>query len=195
MHRRILDRCFRTKISLSVLAVLAINGCVTLEHNTVPALAPIDTPDCFDLTFNDDVPITISVDERSIALAYEEMGNHADELAGEQTQFTHVYLILTGVFENTRFIPRIARLTINIWIVDSSEPTKTCYQWRLTDEDWNGLIDYVAGEIIAENQEDTVTEIRPLYTSNRDMDEYSRLYRSCRDYLLNRSTLRSLVEI
>ena len=179
MHPWRLDRCFGAKMMLAILSVLAFLCCTTLKQDSAPQRVQIDTPDCFDLSLREDVPIKILVDEHMISLAYEEMMGIVDGSVSNNTEFVNVYLILTGNCEEATFVPQIARLTINIWVLNSADLTKTCYQWRLTDANWDGLVDDVSGEIITENQKDTVTGIRPLYTSNRDMNEYSQLYRSC----------------
>lgn len=195
MHLWRLNRCFSAKITLTVLSVLAFHGCATLEQDPAAQRAQIDAPDYFDLSLRDDVPITIAVDEHMISLAYKETANNVDEPVSDDTRIVNVYLILTGVFEHAGFNPRNSRLIINIWIFNPADRTKTCYQWRLTDADLDGLIDDAVGEIIMENQEDTVTGIRPSQSPNRDLNDYSQLYRKCSDHLLKRFNVHSLDEL
>jgi hypothetical protein len=126
-----------------------------------------------------------------ITLAYEEAIDIDNEPKAEQEQFVNVYLVLTGILGEKDFEAHGARLTINIWTVSSSDRTKRCYQWRLADSDLDGLIDEIGAEVITESQTDTVTGIQPLHTLNRDLPDYSRLYRYCLDHLLKRLNLRS----
>jgi hypothetical protein len=152
----------------------------------------------------DDVPITISVSftseavpgtEHAIALAYEETPSVDEEFRSGETQFLNMYFVVTGIIREEQFVARNARLTINIWIHDSADLIKTCYQWRLEDADMDGVVENVAAEVITENQENTVTGVRPLQSPNRDMNDYSRLYGNCLDHFLQRLRLHSLDEL
>ena len=186
------------------MSLLIYLGCITVKHDLIPQDAPNRTIDCFELSLRDDVPITISVDfapegvprtEYMIALAYEETTSSGEEFRSGETRFANIYLIVTGLIREEVFVARIARLIINIWIHDSADLTKTCYQWRLSDADFDGIVENVAAEVITENQENTVTGIRPLETPNRDMNDYSQLYRNCLDHFLKSLKLHSLDDL
>ena len=179
------------------MSLLIYLGCITVENDLIPLDAQNRTIDCFELSLRDDVPITISVDfapegvprtEYMIALAYEETTSNGEE-------FVNIYLIVTGLIREEVFVARIARLIINIWIHDSADLTKTCYQWRLSDADFDGIVENVAAEVITENEENTVTGIGPLETPNRDMNDYSQLYRNCLDHFLKSLKLHSLDDL
>jgi hypothetical protein len=136
------------------------------------------------------VPIIISVEDQTITLAYEEPPSA--EFAAPEAQLVNIYFVATGKLREDGFVARSARLIVDIWIIDLAHKTKTCYQWRLSDVNMDGFVDEVAGEIVMENQEDTVTEIRPLQTSHRNMDDYSRLFKDCLDQFLQNLKLPSL---
>jgi len=152
-------------------------------------------PDCFDLSLRDDVPISVSVHGYMIALTYEETMIDAKESVSEDIPRTNLFTNLIGIFEPDGFSPRIVRMTINVWISNTTERTRTCYQWRLTDADADWIIDEVTEEIVTEDWKGTVTGIRPLPTPHRDKGEYTLLYRSCLDHFLERLNLHSIDEL
>ena len=195
MRRWIADSACRAKSMLLVFSVFACYGCLTVDMDPSPERTRIGEPDCFDLSLKDDVPVTLTVGERMIALTYEETAYGGEESALGEAQFTNIYLILTGISEDATFTPRIGRLTINIWIINSAEPISTCYQWRLLDEDMDGFVDEVAGEIVDENREGTVKGIHPLRNLHRNMNDFSQLYRYCLDHLVRNLNVSTLDEL
>jgi hypothetical protein len=195
MRQKVWDDLSSLKIALMVLWVLLYPGCMTLETSEPPQGEQINVPDCFDLSLRDDVPISVSVRGNMIALTYEETMIDSEQSVSEDTSRTNLYTNLIGIFEPDGFSPRIARLTINMWIINTTERTKICYQWRLTDAEADGIIDEVAGEIVTEDWKGTVTGINPLSVPYRDMDEYTLLYRSCLDHFLERLNLHSIDEL
>lgn len=156
------------------------------------------------ISFDDAAPVTVRLDRTRlteanrayrIRIEYVERPNTAGDIATVRSEFLNFYFLAYGYIQGGSFLAVSTQLVIDIWEHDPNSELKTCHQWLLIDTDVDDNVDIVEAESFTENRWNVVQEIQQIPVPSNKLPEYSRLYRRCVGYLLQRMGSVSIADL